>query len=221
MRQGWIYIFTNPLYSKDIIKIGKTTFSPAERARQLSSPAGVPDDFEVAYQIEVEDCDIAEKIIHNKMKNYRTKENKEWYNLPTWKAITNIEIVVENINKMLQEIDFYIGIIDERFHKERFNKIKQYKINKVLDAMSEDEQNILEKEFEESIKDDNILWEIYTHNGYIGPVERKWWKILEEKFLTEDERTYEVFRKEMIDRRNRFKKLLEKRKMGKIDDKAT
>ena len=131
------------------------------------------------------------------MKDFLTRENKEWYNLPIWRAITIIEIVIENINDLLTDIDFYNGIIDERLHKRRFKRRKREKIDKTLDSMSDDERNVLEKEFEESIKDNNILWEIYTHNGYLGPVERKWLKICEEKLLTEDERSYELFSKKL------------------------
>jgi len=207
--KGWIYILTNRYYSRDIIKIGKTTGSPTERAKKLSSPTGVPDDLKVAYQIEVEDCDIAERMIQKTLKDCLIKEKREWYKLPIWKAITIVDVVVEGINQVSQEIDSYHGgIMEEEFHKRRFEKIKQDKINNTLDSISEDEQDILEKEFEESIKDDNTLWDIYTHNGYIGPVKRKWREILEEKFLTKNERSYEVFKKEIIDRKNRNKKIV-------------
>ncbi|MBA3017886.1 MAG: hypothetical protein FP811_07035, partial [Desulfobacteraceae bacterium] len=48
---GWIYILTNPSLQENLIKIGKTSRTPEERAKELSAPTGVPAEFEIVYKI--------------------------------------------------------------------------------------------------------------------------------------------------------------------------
>jgi hypothetical protein len=64
MAKGFVYVMMNPAFP-DHIKVGKTTKSPEERARELSAATGVPTPFVVAYAASFLDCDQAEKYIHS------------------------------------------------------------------------------------------------------------------------------------------------------------
>lgn len=92
MSSGFIYIMINDSYN-GLIKIGKTTISAEERAKQLSRESGVPTAFRVAYELYVDDCDAAEKKIHNNLNEYRINPNREFFKYPLYKAIDLIQML--------------------------------------------------------------------------------------------------------------------------------
>src|SRR5213076_1663896 len=63
MAQGFVYILINPAIP-GYIKVGKTTKTPEERAKEISAATGVPTPFIVAYDASFVDCDQAETYIH-------------------------------------------------------------------------------------------------------------------------------------------------------------
>jgi hypothetical protein len=67
---GHIYILRNPHFSH-LLKIGKTTRSPEERATELSSATGVPGDFQVIWKMRTSDCDSAERLIQEELREQR------------------------------------------------------------------------------------------------------------------------------------------------------
>lgn len=76
MNKGYIYVLLNRALQKDHYKIGKTTKDPVIRAQELSSATGVPQPFEVIYHELVADCDRAERLVHDKLAQYRISEKK-------------------------------------------------------------------------------------------------------------------------------------------------
>ena len=62
--KGYVYVMINPSY-EGLVKIGKTTKDPEERAKELSSATGVATPFIVVYKRVFNDCSIAESLIHN------------------------------------------------------------------------------------------------------------------------------------------------------------
>lgn len=88
---GHIYVLIN--YSmENLIKIGKTSREPEERARELSSATGVPTPFIVAYDAFFNDCSEAENYIHNKLEHlgYRLSSNREFFQVPLKEVIAII-----------------------------------------------------------------------------------------------------------------------------------
>lgn len=75
---------------KGIIKIGKTIRSSEMRAGELSNHTGVPLNFYVAFEEFVSDCDVAERIIHLVLQNYRVNPSREFFKMPLKKAIETI-----------------------------------------------------------------------------------------------------------------------------------
>ncbi len=81
---GHVYILLNP--SHKLLKIGKTTKTPEERAAELSS-TGVPAPFMVAHSEKVSDCDLAEAKIHAELAAFRVNGDREFFSVSLKEAI--------------------------------------------------------------------------------------------------------------------------------------
>jgi len=86
---GYVYVLINPSV-EGLVKIGKTTKDPEERANELSTATGVPTPFIVVYKAFFQDCGSAETYIHTRLASYRISENKEFFRLQLDKAINTI-----------------------------------------------------------------------------------------------------------------------------------
>ena len=77
-----------------MVKIGKSTRDPEERAKELSSATGVPTPFMVAYSIMVSDCDAAEKFAHEllSLQGARLTKNREFFEVSLSDAI---KVIIE------------------------------------------------------------------------------------------------------------------------------
>jgi hypothetical protein len=71
----------NASHSIDIFKVGMTTRSSIDRAKELSSATGVPDKFLIVDEWKVNDCVLAEKIIHKALDQYRVNSNREFFKI--------------------------------------------------------------------------------------------------------------------------------------------
>jgi len=94
MSEGFIYILTNRSLKDNIVKIGKTSRSPEERAREISSNTGVATPFEVAFKVEVYDCDMIELLVHQELSKYRVNQDREFFAINFEKARSIISAVV-------------------------------------------------------------------------------------------------------------------------------
>ena len=90
---GHVYILLNP--SHKLLKIGKTTKTPEERAAELSS-TGVPAPFMVAFSEKVSDCDLAEIRIHAELSAFRFNEDREFFSVGLKDAIKVVSKVAES-----------------------------------------------------------------------------------------------------------------------------
>lgn len=90
---GYVYVMINPSLP-DIVKIGKTTREPSERAKELSSATGVPTPFILVYSKPFADCHFAEKVIHGYFedKGARVNGNREFFRVSTMEAIDLINL---------------------------------------------------------------------------------------------------------------------------------
>lgn len=94
---GFIYILRNPTLEKNVFKIGLTRKNVDERANQLSKTS-VPDKFYIAQEWNVKDCIKAEKIIHDKLKDYRVDPRREFFKIEYDIAVKTIKEVIDEIN---------------------------------------------------------------------------------------------------------------------------
>lgn len=104
MSNGYIYILQNPSYP-NLLKIGKTTRTPFERAKEISSSAGVPQEFEIVYQIFAPNCDQAEIDIHSKLKTNRVSISREFFETSVIDAKSVItEIISNQLTNEIEEL---------------------------------------------------------------------------------------------------------------------
>jgi hypothetical protein len=77
MAVGYIYALLNESFIGSV-KIRKSTRHPETRAAELSGTS-VPHPFLVAYYEKVSDCDLAEKRVHEELKQFRESRNREFF----------------------------------------------------------------------------------------------------------------------------------------------
>lgn len=87
--RGYVYIMINPSY-QGLVKIGKTTKEPEDRAKELSSATGVATPFVVVYHREFNNCHKAEQNIHSILeeKGFRINNSREFFSISIPEAIT-------------------------------------------------------------------------------------------------------------------------------------
>jgi hypothetical protein len=90
---GYIYLMVNPSM-EGLVKIGKTSRNPIDRARELGAATGVPTPFHLIFHAQVSDCSKAERYIHSclEKRNCRVARNREFFRASTTDAI---EIMLE------------------------------------------------------------------------------------------------------------------------------
>jgi hypothetical protein len=89
MNPGTLYILINASMP-NLVKIGKTTKSAVERARELSSATGVATPFHVAYELPVSDCDVAERLLHERLASRRISSDREFFAIDVREAIERL-----------------------------------------------------------------------------------------------------------------------------------
>lgn len=80
---GHLYVLANSAMP-GLVKVGKTTRSPAERATELSTATGLPTPFIVVYEQLFDDCSAAESFVHTYLANrgFRVSNNREFFSAP-------------------------------------------------------------------------------------------------------------------------------------------
>ena len=92
----FIYILENSSMP-GLVKIGRTDRSVSERVSELSSHTGVPTGFAVVKEYVVPNSVEAERIIHERLSNYRVAENREFFKMVVEDAIDIVESVLERV----------------------------------------------------------------------------------------------------------------------------
>lgn len=103
MANGHVYIFLNAAMP-GMLKIGMTTRSPEERAREVSQGTGVATPFNVAYSEEVPDCAAAEALIHSRLERYRVHQRREFFHLDLRDAIRHVSEIASEVRKAVPAI---------------------------------------------------------------------------------------------------------------------
>lgn len=100
----YVYILINPSLP-GLLKIGKTSRTPEERAAELSQNTNMPTPFMVAYEEQIPDSTIAEKFIHEELKNqgYRINDSREFFSIPLKEAIQIVSLVASHIREIYED----------------------------------------------------------------------------------------------------------------------
>lgn len=94
---GWIYLLSTR-EQPDILKIGRTDRSVAERVREINSATGVLVPWAARRSYRVRNASEAEAIIHRRLCEYRLRMDREFFKVPIRQA-------VEIIHEYLDESD--------------------------------------------------------------------------------------------------------------------
>lgn len=98
MSEGYIYVLANSSM-QDMVKVGRTTRKPSERAQELSGVTGIPTPFMVVYESYVSDCIAAEMFIHALLerKGFRVAKNREFFKAPVAEVISAALSLPDNL----------------------------------------------------------------------------------------------------------------------------
>lgn len=95
------------------LKIGMTTRTPDDRARELSQASGVAVPYAVAYSEEVLNCKVAESLIHTRLGRYRVNRGREFFHLPLRDAIRELTAIADEIGRPAHEVIQSLASLDE------------------------------------------------------------------------------------------------------------
>lgn len=90
LNPGLVYILRNPALKSSLVKVGMTTRSSEQRAWELSGATGVPARFEVLYEEDVVDCELAERLIHRDLERFRLRRDREFFDVPLKTAVNAV-----------------------------------------------------------------------------------------------------------------------------------
>jgi len=99
MGRGVIYILINAV-QEGYLKIGKTSRTAQERANELNrqGKTSLAGKHIVAYEEEVENYDLVEYLVHEKLKKHRTN-SKEFFHISLRDAINTVRLVIVEMEK--------------------------------------------------------------------------------------------------------------------------
>ena len=156
---GWIYCVSNPLYLKNLYKIGFTEEeNPFKRISELSSHTGIPVPFEVKFLINSENPRRDEKQIHKYLSTYRINKDREFFEIEfeTLLDIIQTEIGFEVItdqwyfdelkldlsfNWFPQESGSRLKILCKKISLEVTEFVEYMKLNKYFEDLEMDSEN--------------------------------------------------------------------------------
>lgn len=114
MTKGYVYILSNPSFP-GLIKIGKTTRSPEQRANELWS-TGVPTPFNVDHEILTPNCHELEEVAHQEFHSQRVSPDREFFRLCPVKAFDKInEFMLEQIRSFISEYSEVHSLVEDPF----------------------------------------------------------------------------------------------------------
>jgi hypothetical protein len=159
--QGYIYILVNPAM-QGVVKIGKTTRTPEDRAKELSVATGVPFDFHVGYEKLVKDCDLAENLIQEKLKEKRTAKNREFFTLSLKEAIQAVAKIIDDEQLGISEKTMWDYKFLGQYFKTATDLVEQFSKMEIAweDAKIHIEKGYIQKWLEET-KDFDALVQIH------------------------------------------------------------
>ena len=108
MAAGHVYILVNATMP-GYLKIGMTERTPEERARELSQVTGVPVPFTVAYSEDVPDCAAAERLIHARLDQFRTRKGREFFHLSLRDAIRELSQIAGEVRQLVPAVVQPVG----------------------------------------------------------------------------------------------------------------
>ena len=92
-KKGYVYIFTNPSFRENWVKIGRSEREPDIRAKELSNTS-VPLPFEIYATVKTSKYKELESLIHHSLTELgkrRINDKREFFNIKPEKALTHLQ----------------------------------------------------------------------------------------------------------------------------------
>lgn len=99
-KMEYIYVLVNKSVP-GMVKIGMTTNTPDERARQISAATGVPTPWICVYSFECYRSDLLEAEIHEYFAAQRVNEHREMFAVDSYTAQKVIEVLGQRYSSIL------------------------------------------------------------------------------------------------------------------------
>jgi len=94
---GYVYVMRSAAHQKDVFKVGLTKRDAETRSKELSRSTSSPDHFLVVEEWHVIDCVLAEKLIHEKLQDYRVNPKREYFKARYSVIFAAIDEVISSI----------------------------------------------------------------------------------------------------------------------------
>lgn len=91
---GYVYIFTNPSFKENCVKIGMTI--DVERRRKELFTTGVPTEFEIYATMKTSKYSEVEKVVHqtiDSLTDLRIRQNREFFNITPQEALKIFDVI--------------------------------------------------------------------------------------------------------------------------------
>jgi hypothetical protein len=95
--EGFIYVMRSAAHQKDVFKVGLTRRNSEQRSRELTRTTGSPDHFLVVQEWAVNDCVLAERLIHDELQIYRINPSREFFKAPYSIIRSAIDRVIDTL----------------------------------------------------------------------------------------------------------------------------
>ncbi|MBY7907853.1 GIY-YIG nuclease family protein [Vibrio fluvialis] len=95
--EGYIYVMRSAAHEKNVFKVGLTRRTPEERSNELSRSTSAPDHFHVMEEWDVVDCVQAEKLIHERLNEFRVNPKREYFKAPYKVIFRVIDSVIDEL----------------------------------------------------------------------------------------------------------------------------
>lgn len=99
--EGYIYVMRSAAHEKNVFKVGLTRRDAETRSKELSRSTSSPDHFLVVEDWGVSDCVLAEKLIHERLKEYRVNPKREYFKAPYKVIFKVIDEVIDMLSNDL------------------------------------------------------------------------------------------------------------------------
>lgn len=92
--KGWVYIIQSG--DDDLYKIGRTEHNPNKRLKEIDK-TGSPERLKLIDCFEVNDMILGEKELHEQLKEFRTRKDREWFKIKLEKLKPIVNQVIDNL----------------------------------------------------------------------------------------------------------------------------
>ena len=99
--EGYIYVMRSAAHEKNVFKVGLTRRTSEERSAELSRTTSSIDHFHVMEEWDVSDCVLAEKIIHERLSDFRINPKREYFKAPYREIFKVIDSVIDSLQNGL------------------------------------------------------------------------------------------------------------------------